>query len=53
MLMQGIWAILLTVVATALILVPAPAAPVQLPGPVLAAWSKLNKTPLYDVSSRT
>lgn len=45
---QGIWAILLTVAGTALILVtPHPES--QLPGPILAAWTKLNKTPLYDL----
>jgi basic amino acid/polyamine antiporter, APA family len=48
---QGNWAILLTVAATALILAPAPVAGTGagLPRPVLAAWSKLNQTPLYDV----
>ena len=48
---QGIWAILLTIAATTLILVPVPGAGsgTGLPGPVLAAWTKLNQTPLYDV----
>jgi APA family basic amino acid/polyamine antiporter len=48
---QGIWAILLTVAATTLILVPVPGpgSGAGLPGPVRAAWTKLNQTPLYDV----
>jgi len=46
---QGSWAIALTVIGTALILAPAPAADSALPGPILAAWTKLNKTPLYTV----
>jgi amino acid transporter len=46
---QGIWAILLTVAGTVLILVPPPAAATGLPGPILTAWKKLNQTPLYDV----
>jgi amino acid transporter len=46
---QGTWAILLTVIATALILAPAPGTESQWPRPVVAAWSKLNRTPLYTV----
>jgi amino acid transporter len=46
---QGTWAILLTVAATTLILVPAPSAGSGLPRPLLAAWSRLNQTPLYDI----
>ena len=46
---QGTWAIALIAVGTALIVFPAPDSGSSLPGPVLAAWSKLNKTPLYDV----
>ncbi len=46
---QAAWAILLTVAGTALILSPAPPADGGPPGPVLAAWAKLNRTPLYDV----
>ncbi|MHC5541148.1 amino acid permease, partial [Singulisphaera rosea] len=45
---QGTWAILLTIAGTALILAtPHPES--QLPAPILAAWTKLNKTPLYDL----
>jgi basic amino acid/polyamine antiporter, APA family len=46
---QAAWAILLTVAGTALILSPAPPAEAGLPGPILAAWTKLNRTPLYTV----
>jgi amino acid transporter len=46
---QGLWATGLIVAGTAVILSPAPAADSGLPGPLLAAWVKLNKTPLYDV----
>jgi basic amino acid/polyamine antiporter, APA family len=48
---QGIWAILLTVAATTMILIPAPASGLGtgLYRPVLAAWAKLNQTPLYEV----
>jgi amino acid transporter len=48
---QGTWAILLTVIATVLIMAPAPVAGTesQWPRPVLAAWAKLNRTPLYTV----
>jgi len=46
---QSGWAIVLTVTATVLILAPAPSASSGLPGPLLEAWAKLNKTPLYDV----
>jgi basic amino acid/polyamine antiporter, APA family len=46
---QGIWAIILTVVGTALVVVPPPAAGTSLPGPLVVAWAQLNKTPLYDI----
>ncbi|MDR3637911.1 MAG: amino acid permease [Isosphaeraceae bacterium] len=46
---QSAWASLLTVTATALIVAPAPGASSGLPAPLLAAWTKLNQTPLYDV----
>jgi amino acid transporter len=46
---QGSWAILLTIAATSLILVPAPRSGSGLPAPVLAAWSKLNQTPIYTL----
>ncbi len=50
---QGLWASLLTIAATALILIPPP----RLSGgnadlllaPVVRAWSALNQTPLYDI----
>jgi amino acid transporter len=46
---QGIWAVLLTVTGTILIVVPPSTAGAGLPGPILTAWKKLNETPLYDV----
>jgi amino acid transporter len=46
---QGVWATLLTVVATTLILIPAPGTGTVLPRPVVAAWATLNKSPLYEV----
>jgi amino acid transporter len=46
---QGAWAIVLTIAATAMILAPAPGESSSLPGPVLAAWTKLNATPLYTI----
>jgi len=46
---QGILAVILTVAATVLIVVP-PAGPGHgLPGPIRDAWEKLNETPLYDL----
>src|SRR5208282_1498687 len=50
---QGLWATLLTVACTALIVVPPPSVSVGAPGfllaPILDAWTKLNQTPLYDL----
>jgi APA family basic amino acid/polyamine antiporter len=46
---QSAWAILLTVAGTALIVSPPPNSASGLPGPILGAWTKLHKTPLYDV----
>ncbi|MCA1685903.1 MAG: amino acid permease [Planctomycetia bacterium] len=46
---QGVWASVLTVAGTVLILWHAPADDPGLPGFVLAAWRKLNETPLYRV----
>jgi amino acid transporter len=43
---QGIWAVALTLIGTFLIVVPPPA---TLPAWLMAAWEKLNETPLYDV----
>ena len=47
---QGTWAILL--IARGHVLDPGPTPGCRrrhLPGPILVAWKKLNKTPLYDV----
>lgn len=49
---QGVWAIALVALGTALIVVPPPASASPSStflSPVLAAWTKLNKTPLYDL----
>ena len=46
---QGTWAIILTVAGTMMILWQAPGDDSGLPAFVLAAWRKLNQTPLYDV----
>jgi basic amino acid/polyamine antiporter, APA family len=46
---QGVWAMILTIVGTVLIVVPPSSAGPGLPGPILAAWQKLNETPLYDI----
>ncbi len=43
---QGVWAIALTILGTLLILIPPPSG---LPGPLLATWTTLNQTPLYDL----
>jgi APA family basic amino acid/polyamine antiporter len=46
---QGVWAMILTIVGTVLIVVPPSAAGPGLPAPILSAWKKLNETPLYDI----
>ncbi|WP_422929805.1 APC family permease [Singulisphaera sp. PoT] len=46
---QGAWAVALTIIGTALIIAPAPSVNSSLPGPIFAAWTKLNQTPLYTV----
>jgi amino acid transporter len=46
---QGIWAILLTIAGTVLILVPPPEPGGGLGGPISTAWKRLNQTPLYDL----
>ena len=46
---QGIWAILLTVAGTFLIMVPPSSTGEALPSWLLAAWAALHKTPLYDL----
>jgi amino acid transporter len=46
---QGIWAILLIVSGTFLIMVPPDGWQDRLPGLVVTAWKTLNKTPLYDL----
>jgi APA family basic amino acid/polyamine antiporter len=45
---QGIWAIMLTLAGTFLIVVPPEVAP-GWPGLITSAWKKLNETPLYDL----
>ena len=45
---QGIWAIILTVAGTFLIVMPPEVAP-GWPRWILAAWKILNETPLYDL----
>jgi APA family basic amino acid/polyamine antiporter len=46
---QGLWAVALTVFGTVMILWEAPPESAGLPGPVRAAWVRLNQTPLYRV----
>ncbi len=46
---QGTWAIILTVAGTFLIMVPPSSEGSTLPSWILAAWKKLNETPLYDL----
>ena len=46
---QAIWAILLIVPGTFLIMVPPTGWENVMPGWILVAWKTLNKTPLYDV----
>lgn len=46
---QGIWASLLTIVGTALIVIAPPEGSTSIPRWVLDAWTKLNVTPLYDL----
>jgi len=46
---QGIWAIVLTITGTLLIVVPPPTDSDVLPALIKAAWEKLNTTPLYDL----
>ncbi len=46
---QGIWSIFLTVAATVLIIYSPADCPVALPRWVVAAWTSLNETPLYDL----
>jgi APA family basic amino acid/polyamine antiporter len=46
---QGIWAGILTILGTVLILVPPPESAVGLATPIVTAWKRLNQTPLYDL----
>ena len=46
---QGVWAIILTALGTALVVVPPPQSDSGLPQFFSAAWRTLNKTPLYDI----
>ncbi len=46
---QGIWAISLTIAGTFLVMIPPSETNSALPNWILAAWKKLNETPLYDL----
>ncbi|MFO0892244.1 MAG: amino acid permease [Isosphaeraceae bacterium] len=50
---QGLWSIVLTMLGTALIMVPPPdpgaTGASSWSGPLLTAWTTLNRTPLYDL----
>jgi amino acid transporter len=46
---QGIWASLLIIAGTVLIMVPPSGRELALPAWVVAAWKKLNEKPLYDL----
>jgi APA family basic amino acid/polyamine antiporter len=46
---QACWAILLTVIATALLVAPAPGSESQLPAAIVGGWSRLHQKPLYDI----
>jgi APA family basic amino acid/polyamine antiporter len=46
---QAGWALVLTAAATALTVVPPPAARSGWPVPILTCWAALNTTPLYDL----
>jgi amino acid transporter len=48
-LVQGVWAILLTIAGTALVLVPPPEMSFAGSAYILEAWQALNKKPLYDL----
>src|SRR5206468_6974979 len=44
---QAVWAVILMVVGTALLIARPPES--GLPGPILDAWARLHEKPLYDV----
>src|SRR5262249_33346137 len=46
---QGVWAVLLTIAGTVLILTPPPESGAGPLGLVEGAWKRLNQTPLYDL----
>ncbi|APW60056.1 APC family permease [Paludisphaera borealis] len=46
---QGVWAIILTAVGTALVVIPPPESTAGMPQFLTSAWLTLNKTPLYDI----
>jgi APA family basic amino acid/polyamine antiporter len=46
---QALWAIILTIAGTILIVIPPPADESSLPTVIRVAWEKLNKEPLYDL----
>src|SRR5262249_30519560 len=48
-LIQGIWAVILTIAGTVLILNPPPEVGQGWATPFVAAWKSLNETPLYDL----
>jgi amino acid transporter len=48
-LLQGTWAIILTIAGTVLIVIPPPEAGPGWTGPFVTAWKGLNQTPLYDL----
>jgi amino acid transporter len=47
--LQGVWAIFLTALATLLIMIPPPESSSGWVAPFVAAWKGLNQTPLYDL----
>ncbi len=46
---QAIWAIILTLAGTVLIVMPPPAAGEALPHTIMAMWKTLHETPLYEL----
>jgi APA family basic amino acid/polyamine antiporter len=46
---QGLWAVVLTIAATALIVFPPPVKTAGFFSPLWTAWKTLNSTPLYDL----
>jgi amino acid transporter len=48
-LLQGIWAVCLVLIGTALIVVPPPGTDSAVPSAIRSAWSALHERPLYDL----